>query len=163
MYFSRFPNIYYEFDIGDGAPVIKAVKDITTNVRVRTKILENITLFDEYDIREGETPEMISDRIYGSPSYHWVVMLCNQKFNYLTDFPMPHQVFIKYVQEKYGDTLYDIKQYEKDGFVVMQDVIGSVPITNYDWEERENDKRRRIKLISPRILNQILNEFKTLI
>lgn len=78
------------------------VKDITQNVRVRTEILSNITLYDEYDIREGETPEIIAEKVYGNPNYHWVVMLCNQRYDYIDDFPLTQYELDKYITEKYG-------------------------------------------------------------
>ena len=82
MYFKQFPTFTYDFTI-NGKTEYLLVKDISQNVRVRKEILANITLYDEYDIKDGETPEMIAEKVYGSPLYHWVVMLCNQKYNYI--------------------------------------------------------------------------------
>ena len=64
MYFNEFPNIYYSFKI-NGKDKFVLIKDITQNVRIRKEILANITLYDEYDIRDGETPEIIAEKIYG--------------------------------------------------------------------------------------------------
>jgi hypothetical protein len=162
MYFKKFPNIVYEYNVG-GESVLKLVSDITTNVRFRKSILENITLFDEYDIQEGETPEIIADKVYGNATYHWVVMLCNQRYDYAEDFPLSYGVFQEYVKDKYGDDLYAVHHYEKDGFVVLSDVIGAELVTNYDYEDRLNESKRRIKLISPALLANILTQFKTMI
>ena len=63
MYFSNFPKIVYDFDLTSGVDY-KVVTDITRNVRLRKQILENISLYDYYDIAEGETPEIISEKIY---------------------------------------------------------------------------------------------------
>lgn len=164
MYFRRFPILLYNYDIGnDEEPSLKTVTDITTNVRLRKVILENITVFDEYDIMEGETPEIIADKVYGSAEYHWVIMLCNQRYDYVRDFPLTYNAFNKYVNQKYSGTLYDVHHYEKNGFVVMENVIGRVPVTNYEYEDRLNEQKRRIKLISPQLLGRILSEFKNLI
>lgn len=164
MYFRRFPAILYNFDIQPtGDPTLKSITDITTNVRLRKVILENITLFDEYDIIEGETPETIADKIYGSAEYHWVIMLCNQRYDYIEDFPLSYQAFNRYVTEKYGNSLFDIHHYEKDGFIVESSVVGAQPVTNYDYEDKLNEQKRRIKLISPQLMGRILSEFKDLI
>ena len=74
MYFQNFPAIYYEYEIG-GKKVLRTVTDITQNIRVVSSILDSITLYDEYDIMDGETPEIISNKIYGSPLYHWIIMI----------------------------------------------------------------------------------------
>jgi len=159
MYFQKIPNIYYLFDIG-GKPVLKPVRDITFNVRFRKSILENITLFDEYDIKEGETIEIIANNVYGSPEYHWVIMLCNQKYDYVEDFPVPERLLEQYVSEKYPDP-FGIHHYvDSQGFIVSPGTIGAVAITNYDHEVTVNESKRRIKLISPQLLGTILNEYK---
>lgn len=104
MYFRRFPTVLYNFDIQPtGDPTLKLITDITTNVRLRKVILENITLFDEYDIIDGETPEIIADKIYGSAEYHWIILLCNQRYDYIEDFPLSSQALVEYVKEKYND------------------------------------------------------------
>ena len=88
MYFENFPIFLYDFKI-NGKTEYKLVKDISQNVRVRKEILSSVTLYDEYDIRDGETPEIISEKVYGTPLYHWVIMLCNDNYNYIDDFPLP--------------------------------------------------------------------------
>lgn len=159
MYFDRFKNLYYEFII-DGKRELRAVKDITTNVRFRKQLLSQITLYDEYDIQSGETPDIIAAKYYGSSEYHWVVMLANERFNYVTDFPLDYYAFELYVNDKYGEDLYEVHHYEdEDGFVVNT----GYPVSNYEYEERENEKKRRIKLISPKMLSTILTNFKAAI
>jgi len=164
MYFKEFPNIYYLYNI-NGEEVLKVVKDITQNVRLRKEILENITLYDEYDVREGETPEMIANMLYGSSQYHWVIMLANQKYNYIEDWPKRYHELEEYILAKYEtvEQAYATHHWEKDGFVVNSDAEGAYPVSNYQYEEQLNDQKRRIKLISPNILNQILTEFKDLV
>lgn len=164
MYFKEFPDIYYLYNI-NGEEVLKVVKDITQNVRLRKQILENVTLYDEYDVREGETPEIVSDKIYGSPYYHWVIMLANQKYNYVEDWPKNYHQLEEYILEKYGtvEEAYATHHWEKNGVVVNSDAEGAYPVSNYQYEEQLNDQKRRIKLIAPSLLNKILDEFKDLI
>ena len=153
MYFDRFKDIYYEFNI-NGKKVLKTVKDITTNVRFRKELLSQVTLYDEYDIQEGETPDIIAAKYYGSSQYHWVVMLANERFDYINDFPLTQYAFELYTQDKYGESLYDTHHYEdSNGFIVDS----GYPVSNYEYEHRINESKRRIKLISPRMLSTILS------
>ena len=101
MYFEQFPTFSYPFDI-NGKRVFKRVTDITVNVRVRKAILDTVTVYDEYDIQDGETAEIIAEKAYGSPLYHWVVMLINDKYDYIEDFPLPQYEFDQYLRQKYG-------------------------------------------------------------
>ena len=162
MYFDNFPTFLYPFKINNKVEY-KLIKDISQNVRVRKEILANITLYDEYDIRDGDTPEIISEKVYGSPLYHWVVLLCNEKYNYVDDFPLPIYEFEKHVTSKYGaGHEYDTHHYVNNkGFIV--DSTQGTSVSNYDYEVTVNESKRRIKLISPSLLNTILKNFKDLI
>lgn len=162
MYFNKFNRIYYDFDI-NGETTVKSVRDITANVRLRKAVLENITLFDEYDIEDGETPNIIAAKVYGSSEYHWVVMLCNQRYDYLEDFPLDYHTLNQYVDATYGIQADDTHHYENDqGFVVMSNVEGAIPISNRQYEEQRNESKRRIKLISPSMLSTVLAQFQSL-
>ncbi len=101
MYFDRFPSILYPYEI-NGEITYKEVTDITINVRIAKQILQYVTAYDEYDMKEGETPEIVAERAYGSPLYHWVIMICNDRFDYLNDFPVPQYELEQYILTKYG-------------------------------------------------------------
>lgn len=162
MYFKKFPVIYYDFDI-NGVRSLKTVKDITANVRFRKKILENITLFDEYDLKPGDTPEIIAAKYYGSSTYHWVVMLCNQRYDWVNDFPLDTYELEQYIFEKYTEPYATHHYVNSDGYVVSADQSDKTAVSNYQYEEDVNESKRRIKLISPEMLNGIVAQFKTLI
>lgn len=100
-YFQNFPKIYYNFDIGNGLTLLQ-IKDIALNVRVQKEFLDLITIYDLYDIEDGETPDIVQQRIYGKPTYHWLIMLVNQRFDYIKDWPMSEYELIRFCEEKYG-------------------------------------------------------------
>lgn len=110
MYFKKFPEFLYDFNYGNRIKT-SIVKDITRNIRVRRDILANVTLYDEVDIIDGETPEVISEKFYGTPDYHWVVMLCNEKYDYRKDFPVPETVLTKHIADVYNPKLYSSDWY----------------------------------------------------
>jgi hypothetical protein len=101
MYFKDFPNIYYTYNV-NGKDVLKVVRDITSNVRLRKYILSNITLYDSYDIQEGDTPEIVAAKYYGSSEYHWAIMLANEIYDYREDWPMSQMVLDEYIKTKYN-------------------------------------------------------------
>ena len=165
MYFNSFSVIPYTIEI-DGVEKVVPLTDITKNVRIRKEILSNVTLYDEYDVREGDTPEIIAERIYGNPKYHWIVMLTNDKYDYINDFPLEYLELQKYILDKYGEgNEYATHHYENErGFVVDQYYEGvRYEISNFQYEERENEKKRRIKVISPKLIEKLLNQFKEII
>ena len=175
MYFSNFPKTLYLISppgYQHNAEYVSLV-DITKNVRFKKSVLDNITLYDWYLIKEGDTMEITSERLYGSPHYHWVLMLLNDMYDWRNDFPLESSQFDSYMIEKYGsiETAKSTISFYRDsrGFVVDSDNIGSDGLLDveavyaYDHELAINDSKRRIKIISPELLAIVLENFRRLI
>lgn len=131
MYFRDFPQFLYDFNHGNDKVKTTVVVDVTRNIRFKKDILSNIALFDEYDIVDGETPEIISEKFYGTPEYHWVVMLANEKYDYRTDFPLQEPVLQKHIQTSYNPVLYSDDWFwdtHEDGNVYFHIKITSVQV-----------------------------------
>lgn len=138
-----------------------AMTDITRNIRFRRDILSQITVYDEYDIVDGETPEIIAEKVYGNSQYHWIVMLANDIYDYKADFPLTQLALDKFVEDKYGDQADAIKHYvDASGYIVNQDAAGATPVSNRQYEETVNESKRRIKLISKDLIATVLKNFK---
>lgn len=166
MYFKNFPTILYDYGVDkDGNPINVVATDITQNIRIRKQVLSNVTLYDEYDIKEGETVEMIAEKFYGDPNYHWVVMLANERFDPIGDFPLTQTTLVQYVKDVYGEAnVYATHHYENEkGFIVDAGTVGASAISNLQYEEIQNEKKRRIKLISNDLLSKLLTQFKDII
>jgi hypothetical protein len=135
--------------------------DITRNIRFRRDILSQITVYDEYDIIDGETPEIIAEKVYGNAQYHWIVMLTNDIYDYKSDFPLTQLALDKFVEDKYGVHADDVHHYEDaDGYVVNSDTADAVSVSNRQHEELVNESKRRIKLISKDLIATVLKNFK---
>lgn len=164
MYFSNFSKFAYDFEI-NGQRKVLIVSDITTNVRFRKEILSNIALYDEYDMKDGETPEIVAEKVYGNPEYHWIVMLVNERFDYIADYPMTYDALVNYVKDKYGeDNLNATHHYvNSDGFIVDEYQVDATPVSNLQHEERINESKRRIKIVSPNLIGTVLKQFSDII
>jgi Base plate wedge protein 53 len=162
MYFDTFQNMYYSYLQPDGTLGYVLLKDITQNVRFKKEVLENISLYEYYDLRDGDTPEIVAEKFYGSPMYHWVIMIANQKYDYVEDFPKAIPELEQIIRDKYGEeNVYGIHHYVKNGFIVSNiDYPDASSVSNYDYEFSENEKKRRIKIISPNLLQEILRQFR---
>ena len=169
MYFKEFPLIQYAFDINN-KPTLVIVKDIALNIRIRKEILSNVVLFDEFDLQDGDTPERVADRVYGDPNLNWVIMLCNERFDYSEDFPLSQDQLLDYVKAKYGEAnaytqhqLFGKPHYRSlEGFVVDADYPLAEPISNYDYEFELNESKRTIKIINPKLIDGIVLEIQSL-
>ena len=168
MYFDTFPVIPYD-SVGDYN--FKEVTNILRRVRLRAKVKTNVMLFDTYDVKEGETPEMIADKLYGNPELHWVVLMVNDITDRFHQWPMNFSQFNQYVADKYDDVNgihhYEVAQESGDTSIkiwVENDsdtnaYSGATAITNYEYELAEQDRKRQIRLLDIQYLDLFVNEF----
>lgn len=145
FYFNNFPTTLYEVapaSYNKSAEYV-ALTDITRNVRFKKDVVDNIVLYDFYDIKENETIEIVSENLYGSPYYHWVLMLLNNKFDYINDFPLDSLAFSDFIAQKYNsDYLDDTYGLPVEGLIVdfisnngqSVDFKGNIPITTGNTE-----------------------------
>ena len=177
MYFESFPKIFYD-SVGQGNP--KVVTNLLRRVAIRAKVKTNTMLYDTYDVKSGETPEIIADKLYKDPELHWIVMLVNNVTDRYHQWPMKEQQFNTYLNEKYdnpdgvhhyeisqesGDTSTKIEVYANEALYTGDtDFYNSATIvTNREYEEREQDKKRQIRLLDPRYVDEFVDEFEGLI
>ena len=175
-FFSPFPRIEYNLSGVNGNT--QEVTDIFRRVKVRNKISDNVILFDKYDVQEGEKPEDIAYKIYGEADYFWVVTLINNVVNRYYDWPLDEYNFQQYVADKYsnpdGIHHYEITQSSGrqtgDGpadyshkLEVNSDTTGAESVSNIEYERREQDKKRSIRILLPKYLATFEDEFRKLI
>ena len=169
MYFSEFPVILYDS---------KEVTNLLRRVAIRSKVKTNVMFFDTYDVKEGETPEIIADKLYDDPQLHWIILMVNNIVDRYHGWPMSGNQFLDYVNEKYLDSEgdpnpsgvhhYEIEQSSGDTTVKINigtdntDYSSATPITNYEYEEEEQNKKRQIRLLDPKFVNDFVDEFKEL-
>ena len=138
-----------------------ALTDITRNIRFRRDILANITVYDYYDIVSGETPEIVAEKIYGNAQYHWIVMLVNERYDYLSEWPLTQVALDQFVSDKYGNQADGIHHYiDYNGFQVSSDVPGATSVSNRQYEDQVNESKRSIKIISRELISTIIKNFK---
>ena len=66
QYFEEYPKIVYDL-VGRGD--YKVVTDLLRRVKVRDGVKNNVSLFDKYNVKDGETPEQVSNKFYNSEEY----------------------------------------------------------------------------------------------
>ena len=106
MYFKNFPKIILDGVTGATGSSVMAV-DILRRVAFSSGGKTGSEFFLNYYVRDEDTPESISEKIYGSPEFHWVVMLFNDKFDTFFEWSMNQNKFENYIKKKYpGVTLF---------------------------------------------------------
>ena len=128
--------------------------------------------FDTYDVKEGETPEMVAHKLYGDPELHWVILLVNNVTERYHQWPKNTNQFLAYINDKYSNVdathHYEISQVSGDTTIKI-DIgtdntghSGATAVTNFEYEEALEDKKRSIRLLDPAYIGPFVAEFESL-
>ena len=120
-YFSNMTVFNYPFVVNGRTEYISS-----RNIMVRAKFLDYFkntqAAYLDYTVRDGERPETLAHRVYGSSDLHWVILLFNEILDPLFTFPLSTNDLAAAVDKKYsGVTLFvDLKNDDqgKGGVVV---------------------------------------------
>lgn len=98
-YFNFFPKTFYS--LSDKSTSADLVINLIARFGFEQSLKENSSIFYPYDIQDGDTPESIANKYYGSPERHWVVLLFNNIIDPQYDWPLDQRTIIKYINDKY--------------------------------------------------------------
>ena len=176
-YFDKFPLLVYD---AKGQGNYKLVTDILRRVKIRSAIQDGAVLFDKYDVKNGENPEDVAFKWFGSADLHWVILLTNDITDRYYDWPLNQVQFAEFLKDKYGagneDAVHHYEITKSSGKTsssgpsdyshkveVNSDEDNATAVTNREYEERLQDKKRQIQLLDKSLLGTFLEEFERLI
>ena len=176
-FFEKFPLLVYDVK-NDGN--YKVLPDILRRVKIRSAINSSSMLFDSYDVKNGERPEDVAFKWFGDAELHWVILMTNNVTDRYYGWPMNYVDFQEFLTDKYGAGSEDaVHHYEisRDSgrttgqgpndysylVEVNSDTDNASSISNREYEEREQDKKRSIRLLDKRYLPAFIEEFNKLV
>jgi len=175
MYFRQFSKGYYDLKGNNNQTL---VTDLMTRVKVREKVINEISLYDKYDVPSGERPEDTAFKHFGSSQYHWVILMTNNITDAYHDWPMSDQDFETFLRDKYTnpDAIHHYEVTQSSGktsgngpddyshkIEVNSDATGAQSVSNREFEQRLQDEKRSINLLNPAYLTTFLEEFNNLV
>ena len=163
-YFKYFPTINYDVRGVKNDSNIQYVTDILKRVRKKLDIV-NRAYFEQYFVKNGDTPESLSHQVYGDSTLHWIILYGNYMTNPYYDWPLTYIDLKKFVIKKYGvANINSTHHYEDaDGYEVDSTASGATAVTNFVYEETLNDAKRTINVIKSEYTQEIVSEFKKII
>ena len=167
------------------------VKNIFKRSKLRTDIDQAITAFNYYYINEGMRPDMVAQELYDDSELDWVVLTSNNITNVRNEWPLEHNDLHEYMLDKYGSeaNISDIHHYETKKIVdeynrvvvsaglevdanfsfkyknysnSIVTVNPVVAITNYQYEVKLNDAKRKIKILKPQFVSIFITDHKNI-
>ena len=188
-YFSKLPNLLYLDRGNKELRTYARAKNLFRRIKIREINNDQITNFELYNVIDGERPDNVAEKFYNDPNLDWVVLLANNILNVQSEWPLDNQSFEKYLDEKYGDDLYQIAHYESlevansigevifpRGTIVPQNYsftyfdIGTnqyqtvvemtYGVTNNQIEQRRQNKLRAIRILKPEYVDLVEEELE---
>ena len=179
-YFKYFPTVKH--DLTNNGQTVE-LTNILRRFIVKSKVKDRSDIFYEYNVQEGDRPDIIAEKYYGDADYAWIVLHFNNIIDPVFDFPLFGNDLTNYIKGKYGsvinsqsevheyrqiiseaETLYDGTKIPERYYVIDKTTYDSVSplerrtIYKYDWELEENERKRLIKILDRRYLDMILDE-----
>jgi len=100
-FFNLFPRTLYKIDQSND---LDTVINLTANFSILQKSIDATQAYFDYVISEGDTPEIVSYKIYNDPEYHWLIMRINGMMNLNTDWPLTYSQLMESIDHLYGIT-----------------------------------------------------------
>ena len=179
-YFKNLPRVNYDI-FGTEPNNYRSVTNIMKRIKFKPKVLEDISDYYPYYVKEGERPDIVSHQKYGTVAYAYLIMLIYDIYDPNFDWPLSSQQFEQYIRNKYGTVesamgttkfYYQIIRAEvpRTGiaeripevkFIVDETTYNALDQTLrttqtvYEWEDELNDNKRNIKLINSDFIQDI--------
>ena len=184
-YFYTFPTVPYDAD-GTMPNKYRTVRNIMNRIKIKESIKSDIAAFYPYIIEEGERPDILSYKYYGSVSYAYLILLFNNIIDPQFDWPLGAIDFENYIISKYGSvsTAYtetkfyyqiiraevprtETQERQEEVKLIVDEttydglaVASRKKVTAYDYETQLNDNKRHIKVINKDLIVDVDSKYK---
>ena len=131
-FFKQFPKVEYDFN---RQGVIMNMVDIYRSVRPLQNFVDDTTAYIYYEVRNGERPDIVSNKLYGNQNFYWTFFVVNEALHDgLQTWPLSQEDLFTYIEreyEGYAITTNPTITRDSDGLIVAHEnsLAGSVPGT----------------------------------
>lgn len=226
MYFQAFPQTFYSLD---NRASVQVVRNFLLRTVISDKVKNNYSVYDVYDVRDGETPEILAFQLYGDSNLHWIILQMNEIHDPRFEWPLDTYNLKRFVEGKYnsidavhhfedsegntvsgnvtllssgefgilsvgdvlvnntnpgvgyvteinstsnvrvrvttggfqsGNQIYVASNSSLTANITSTNILSGIPVTNFVYEDELNETRRRIKILKPRYVEQIVKDFE---
>lgn len=98
-YFASTPKIAVTDKFGNSV----VYRNIMARLSIIPSVLKNPLLYYEYDVQDGDTPEIVAHKYYGDVNRYWIVLFSNQMMDPQFDWPLDYRNLVSYIEDKYQD------------------------------------------------------------
>ena len=154
--------------------------------KFKPAVIDEITDYYPYRIKDGYRPDMVSQDVYGTPSFAYLILMFNDIYDPVFDWPLGLRQFDNYIVSKYGSidsAVSTVKYYYQiiraevpktelaERIPAVKYIIDSTAyallgederttISQYDWEFELNDEKTELQMINGAIIQDVDYEVK---
>ena len=128
MYFKNINNALIDVDASGNLDLLK---NLTAKAKLSDALINNAGFYQTIEVIDGERPDHLSKRLYGTEQYHWTFLLLNPQIkNIWDDWPMKYSQLIEYCENKYQYLAADVPATNDNDlnnkFIIGEPVTGSI-------------------------------------
>jgi len=97
MYFQRFPFVEYNFGDNEANTIFP---NITSYIDMIDQLKGEVAFYEKYTILDGDRPDVVSQKLYGTPDYHWTFFFMNDGLRE-SGWPLPEREMRELVKKRY--------------------------------------------------------------
>ena len=184
-YLKSIPNVAY-YITGNAPNTFQKATNIMKRPMFKPAVVSEITDYYPYRIQDGYRPDMVSNEVYGTPSFAYLILMFNDIYDPVFDWPLGLRQFDNYIVSKYGSidsAVSTVKYYYQiiraevpktelaERIPAVKYIIDSTAyallgederttISQYDWEFELNDEKTELQMINGAIIQDVDYEVK---
>ena len=187
-YFRELPNLQYQSPYSNriSSESYITAKNIFRRMKIRDDLKNVFSVFNKYEINDGDRPDNVAKELYGKSNFDWVVLLTANIVNVRDEWPLSSKELYDFTISKYGLTkINEVRHYETTevknnrGIVILPkgkvvDDNFKIPnpeninaelnpvrgVTHYEYESILNEEKRNIDVLRSEYLQQFLNDIR---
>jgi len=168
--YQYYPKIKYRIDEFNDIRMV----DITVSAKIKQALKNfNAIAIQPYVVQNGDRPDAVSNILYGTPYYEYIILMVNNIENIYDQWPKDSTTFKNYIIEKYGSVQAARNQflfyYTPEGDIVSEQFWQGIPGTRkfretaYEYEVRINDEKARIRVLDLQFIVKFESDLQELL
>lgn len=135
MYFKNLPRVSYRFGDNESPSLFN---NITAYVDIIDQVKQEVSFYEKYTILDGDRPDIVSQKLYGTPDYHWTFFFMNDGLRE-SGWPMPERELRALVKKRYPHRTVVTESNIASFFLPGVNVVGKTSGTTGKIVERNLD------------------------
>ena len=137
-FFQGFPTMQYDV-FANGRPV--ETTDLFRSVRLKNNLRDDILLYERYRIQDGERPDHVSLKLYGTTDYYWTFFMINPDIvNSFADWPCSRIEMENKIRIKYQGNVLLTEEDISNKFIRGETLKGAISLATASIIQKDTDR-----------------------